>query len=193
MTTINKKEEANKKASVKKTTTKKTPVKKATQKKAPVKKAPAKKTVTNSTATVKKENPVNKKGFFKSLIDNVSEKLDHVTENVVEGASFVTEKVKETTAKAYVAGTELVEDANEKIHQFTDKQSLNKEKHKLEEAQEELKHSFGSLTLENYLKNDNLNKSFLTTKKVQDVVEAYKENSIQLIKIKKAIKNLETI
>ena len=101
--------------------------------------------------------------------------------------------MKETTAKAYVAGTELVEDANEKIHQFTDKQSLNKEKHKLEEAQEELKHSFGALTLENYLKNDNLNKSFLTTKKVQDVVKAYKENSVQLIKIKKAIKNLEAI
>ncbi len=198
MATTNKKVEASKKASVKKTpvkkvSAKKTPVKKATQKKAPVKKAPAKKTITNKTATVTKENPVNKKGFFKSLLDNVTEKFDHVTENVVEGASFVTEKVKETTAKAYVAGTELVEDANEKIHQFTDKQSLNKEKHKLEEAQEELKHNFGSLALENYLKNDNLNKAFLTTKKVNDVVEAYKENSSQLLKIKKAIKSFDKI
>lgn len=208
MTAINNKEEANKKASVKKAPAKKAsvkkapvkkapvkkaPVKKVAQKKAPIKKAPAKKTETIKTETVKKEIPTNKKGFFKSLIDNVTETLDHVTENVVEGASFVTEKVKETTAKAYVASTELVEDANEKIHQFTDKQSLNKELHKLEEAQEELKHTFGALALENYLKKDNLNKAFLTTKKVNNVVEAYKENSKELLKIKKAIKTLDKI
>ncbi|WP_445736444.1 hypothetical protein [Mariniflexile sp.] len=142
-----------------------------------------------STKVAAKENT--KKGFFKSLIENVAEKLDHVSENVAEGASFVTEKVKETTAKAYVAGAELVEDANEKIHQFTDKQSLNKEKHRLEDAQSELTSKFGKLTLEHYLKNDSLHKTFLNTKAVETLVLEYKANEKQIKNVEKALKKLE--
>lgn len=131
---------------------------------------------------MEKDNKSNKgRGFFKQLIDNVS-----------EGANLVTEKVKETTAKAYVSGSELVEDTSEKIHDYTEKQTLVKEKHKLEDQQEELTHSFGALTLENYLSEGHLHKTFLNKKEVNDIVETYKNNAKRIQSINKEIKKLET-
>ena len=113
-----------------------------------------------------------KKGFFKKLFDNV-------TENVKEGASFVGEKVAdvgekvaETSAKAYVASSELVSETSEKIHDFTEKQTLHKEEGKLEKRQIELKHNFGVIAFDHYLKNDSLHKPFLTSKKVEEIVKA---------------------
>jgi hypothetical protein len=127
-------------------------------------------------------NKTNKgKGFFKQFIDNVS-----------EGANLVTEKVKETTAKAYVSGSELVEDTSEKIHDYTEKQTLLKEKHKLEDLQKELTNSFGVLTLENYLAEGHLHKKFLTKKEVNEIVETYKSNAKRILSINKEIKKLET-
>lgn len=146
-------------------------------------------TTKKSTKAATKEK--SKKGFFKTFIENVAEKLDHVSENVSEGASIVSEKVKATTAKAYVAGAELVEEANEKINQFTDKQSLNKEKHRLEEIQTDLTSKFGQVTLMHYLKNDTLHKTFLNTKGVNDLVLEFKSNEKQLNSIEKALKKLE--
>lgn len=120
------------------------------------------------------------KGFFKNLVDNVS-----------EGASLVTEKIKETSAKAYVTGNELVETTNEKIHNFTDKQALTKEKHKLEEQQEELTYDFGKQTLQNYLEEGHLHKAFLTKKAVNDIVENYQENAKRIKTLDKEIKKLD--
>ena len=167
----------------------------ATTKKAAPKKAAPKKTASQK-ITTKKVTKVaakekSKKSFFKTLIENVTGKLEDVSENVAEGATFVSEKVKETTAKAYVAGTEFVEEANEKIHQFTDKQSLLKEKKRLEEGQAELTSKFGEITLMHYLKNDSLHKTFLNTNAVNDLVLEYKDSEKQLTSVKKALKKLE--
>jgi hypothetical protein len=177
-------------------TTKTPVVKKAITKKKvtkkPVTKKVSAKTASDETAVVKKEETSKpKKGFFKTLFENVTETLDHVTENVAEGATFVTEKVKETTAKAYVASAELVEEANEKIHQFTDKQSLNKEKHRIEEAQANLTLKFGDITLQHYLKNESLHRAFLNTKAVTNLVLKYKANEKQLLNVEKELKKLE--
>ncbi|WP_372754815.1 hypothetical protein [Mariniflexile sp.] len=131
------------------------------------------------------------KGFLKSLIENVTENVAEGATYVAEGASFVTEKFKETTAKAYVASAELVEEANEKIHHFTDKQALNKEKHKLEAAQETLTFKFGELTLAHYLKNDSLHKTFLNTKAIDNLVLEYKANQKLLLKVEKQLIKLE--
>ncbi len=157
---------------------------------ATTKKAATKKATTKKVSKVETKEK-SKKSFFKSLIENVTGKIEDVSENVAEGASFVSEKVKETTAKAYVAGAEFVEETNEKIHQFTDKQSLLKEKKRLEEEQAELTSNFGEITLMHYLKNDSLHKTFLNTKAVNDLVLEYKASDKQLISVKKALKKLE--
>lgn len=120
------------------------------------------------------------KKFFKQLVENVG-----------EGASLVTEKIKESSAKAYVNGNELVEATNEKIHKFTDKQALTKEKHKLEDQQEQLTYDFGKWTLQNYILEGHLHKTFLTKKAVNDIVEAYKENVKRIQTLEKNIKKLD--
>ena len=138
----------------------------------------------------KKETP-KEKGFLQKLIDNV-------TENVIEGATLVGEKVTEvgekvaeTSAKAYVAGSELVSEASEKIHDFTEKQALQKEQRGLLDRQDVLNFEFGKVTLEHYLKNDSLHKAFLTTKVVSSLVEEYQANEKRLKVVAKAIKKLE--
>lgn len=157
---------------------------------ATTKKAATKKTTTKKVTKVAAKEK-SKKGFFKTLIENVTGKIEDVSENVAEGATFVSEKVKETTAKAYVAGAEFVEETNEKIHQFTDKQSLLKEKKRLEEEQDELTSKFGEITLMHYLKNDSLHKTFLNTIAVNNLVLEYKTTEKQLISVNKALKKLE--
>ena len=157
---------------------------------ATTKKAATKKTTTKKVTKVAAKEK-SKKGFFKTLKENVTGKIEDVSENVAEGATFVSEKVKETTAKAYVAGAEFVEETNEKIHQFTDKQSLLKEKKRLEEEQDELTSKFGEITLMHYLKNDSLHKTFLNTIAVNNLVLEYKTTEKQLISVNKALKKLE--
>jgi hypothetical protein len=124
------------------------------------------------------------KGFFKKFIDNVAE-------NVKEGASFVGEKVADTSAKAFVASSELVAETSEKIHDFTEKQALQKAEKKILVRQEELKLTFGELTLDHYLKNDSLHKSFLTTKAISKVVEEFIENEKQLKEITLELEKFE--
>lgn len=130
------------------------------------------------------DNKTEKKGFFSRWIGNVSE-------NVKEGAALVGEKVAETSAKAYVASTELVSETSEKIHDFTDKQDLHREEKKILERQQALKFSFGEKTLAHYLKNDSLHKPFLTTKEITDVVDEYVSNEKRLKNIDKEIKTIE--
>lgn len=190
-TPIEKNTAETKPAATKPAAAKKVATKKAATKKVATKPAKAKKVVTKKPVVIKEETPIPKKGFFKTLFENVTETLDHVTENVAEGASFVTEKVKETTAKAYVASTELVEEANEKIHQFTDKQSLNKEKNRIEDIQAELTLKFGEITLQHYLKNDSMHRAFLNTKPITNLVLEFKANEKQLIKLEKELKKLD--
>jgi len=129
--------------------------------------------------TVKKE-----KGFIKKFIDNVAE-------NVKEGASFVGEKVAETSAKAFVASSELVAETSEKIHDYTEKQSLQKAEKKILGRQNELKLEFGELTLEHYLKNDSLHKSYLTTKTINQIVEEFVENEKKIKEINLELKKIE--
>lgn len=124
------------------------------------------------------------KGFIKKLFNDV-------TENVREGASFVGKKVAETSAKAFVSSSELVAETSDKIHEFSEKQALQKSEKKIMERQEELKFIFGELTLEHYLANDSLHKPFLTSKAVSNVVEEYKENEKRVNDIIKAIGKLE--
>jgi hypothetical protein len=54
----------------------------------------------------------------------------------------VTEK-KKTQVKAYVASAEIVEEANQRIHSYTDKMSLQKEEKNIEERQQEIIFNFG--------------------------------------------------
>ncbi len=125
-----------------------------------------------------------KPNFFQKLIGNVAE-------NVKEGALLVGEKVTETSAKAYVASTELVTETSEKIHEYTEKQTLLKEEKIILEQQQQLKLSFGDISLNHYLINDSLHKSFLTTKAVKVLVEKYKSNEKRIVAIHKEIKKIE--
>ena len=130
------------------------------------------------------KNTTEKKGFFKKLLDNV-------TENVKEGASFVGDKVAETSAKAYVASSELVSETSDKIHDFTEKQTLHKEESKIEKRQIEIKHQFGIIAFDHYLKNDSLHKPFLTSKNVEDLVNEFKANEKRMKAIAKELKLIE--
>jgi len=143
----------------------------------------------------KKDNASEKKGFFKKLIDdvttNVKEGASLVGEKVAEGASFVGEKVAETSAKAYVAGSEIVSDTSEKIHDFTEKQTLHKEEDKIEKRQKELTAIFGELAMNFFIEKEALNKAFLTTEEVVKVTEEHKTNRERLTEITKELKKLE--
>jgi|GEM_PF-5484947 len=142
-----------------------------------------------------KNNKSEKKGFLKKFIDevttNVKEGASLVGEKVAEGALFVGEKVAETSAKAYVAGSDLVAETSDKIHDFTDKQMLNKEEHKLEARQKELKDKFGDLSLGHYLKNESLHKPFLTSQPISEIIDEFKANEKRMKVIIKEIKKLE--
>lgn len=137
-------------------------------------------TTDNNTENTNKE----KKGFFKKLIDDVSS-------NVKEGASFIGEKVAETSAKAYVAGSELVSETSEKIHEFTEKQTLHKEEEKIEKRQTKIKHEFGIIAFDHYLENGTLHEPFLTSTPIQSFVDEYTVNSTRLAEITKELKTLE--
>ncbi|WP_339888320.1 hypothetical protein [uncultured Flavobacterium sp.] len=125
-----------------------------------------------------------------STLDTLKNFFENVTENVKEGATLVTEKIKDNSAKVYVASAELVEEANEKIHQYSDKVSLQKEQKRIEARQTEIVSEFGAITLSHYIKSGNLHKAFLTNKSVEDVVNEYKSNEKVLIAIEKKIKKL---
>lgn len=124
------------------------------------------------------------KSFVKKLMKDV-------TENVKEGAAFVGGKIAKTSAKAYVAGSELVTETSDKIHDFTEKNTLQNEEKKIFARQDELKSKFGELTLAHYLKNDSLHKSFLTTTTVNSIVDEYKANEKRIKEIINEIKKLE--
>lgn len=125
-----------------------------------------------------------------SALSTIKNFFETVSENVLEGATLVTEKIKDNSAKAYVAGSELVEEANERIHKYTDKISLEKEQKRLESQQLMLSNKFGALTLAHYLKNDSLRKTFLGQKSIDSIVEEYKANQQDLIAIEKKLKKL---
>ncbi len=125
-----------------------------------------------------------------SKIDSLKSILGNVAENVIEGATLVTEKIKGKSAEVYVAGTELVEDANEKIHQFSDRVFLQKEHKRIENRQKEIVAKFGEETLRHYIKNESLHKAFLTTKIVDDLVNEHKLNNKNLIAIERKIKKI---
>lgn len=121
-----------------------------------------------------------KKGFFKSL-----------TGNIREGAGYISEKFKERSAKAYVAGTEIVDETNDKIHTYTEKQILLKERHTLEGKQEELIYAFGRHTLTHYLEEGALDDTFLTGEAVGDIVAQFKGDTKRLEAIDENIEILE--
>lgn len=141
-------------------------------------------TTTEETTTVKK-------GFFKTLLDNVTENVKEGASFVGEKASIVGEKVAETSAKAYVASSELVSETSDKIHDFTEKQSLHKEETKIEKRQIELKHTFGVLSFDYYLINDNLHKPFLTSESIVAIVSEFNANELRLTEIALEIKEIE--
>lgn len=116
-----------------------------------------------------KENKIEKKGLFKKFIDDI-------THNVKEGASFVGEKVAETSAKAYVASSELVSETSEKIHDYTEKQSLQKEQNKIKERQKTIKQEFGILSFEEFLKEDNSLNSLKSNETILKLIDEYKAN-----------------
>jgi uncharacterized membrane protein YgaE (UPF0421/DUF939 family) len=125
-------------------------------------------------------------------LDTIRNFFETVTENVIDGATIVSEKIKDNSAKAYVASTELVEDINEKIHLYTDKVSLQKEQTKIQDRQAVLTNAFGALSLQHYLKNDSLHKSFLTTKAVSTLVDEFKANEKNLNTIEKKLNKLNS-
>lgn len=126
-----------------------------------------------------------------SPLASIKNFFETVSENVIEGATLVTEKIKDNSAKAYVAGSELVEEANEKIHNYTDKISLEKEQKRIEGRQVSISNEFGKLTLAHYLKNDSLHKAFLNQKGIESLVEEHKANQKELNAIAKKLKNIK--
>jgi hypothetical protein len=125
-----------------------------------------------------------------SSLDKLKNLFGTVKENVIEGATVVTDKIKEKSAEVYVAGSELVEDANDRIHMFTDKVSLQREQKTIESRQKEIHAKFGKIALTHYAKNDSLHKAFLTTKTVDDLVNEFKTNVKDLNSITKKLKKI---
>lgn len=136
----------------------------------------------------KKQTTTNKKTVSK--LDTIKSFFGNVTDNVIEGATLVTEKIKDNSAKVYVVGSELVEEANQRIHDYSDKVSLQKEESKIQERQHELTLLFGEKTLNQYLTKDSVQKAFLTTKSMQELVEEFKGNKKNLVAIEKKLKKL---
>lgn len=125
-----------------------------------------------------------------SNLDKMKNFFGTVTENVIEGATIVTEAIKDNSAKAYVASAEIVEDANDKIHTYSDKILLQKEIKNIESRQVQLMNEFGAITIEHYVNSDSLHKAFLTTKVVNTIVEEYKENKSKIVLIEKKLKKI---
>jgi hypothetical protein len=125
-----------------------------------------------------------------SAFDSLKNFIGTVTENVIEGTAVVTEKIKDSSAKAYVASAELAEEASQRIHLYTDKVSLQKEEKSIQERQKEIIFEFGEKTLIHYIKTDTLHKPFLNTTEVGALVEEFKANQKNLISIEKKIKKL---
>ncbi|NBC58390.1 MAG: hypothetical protein GVY05_08935 [Bacteroidetes bacterium] len=126
------------------------------------------------------KNKKEKNGFLKS-----------VTENLSEGTNFISGKVKDLTAKAYVAGSEALDDTSEKIHDYTEKQSLLKEKGDLEQQQEEMTQDFGDIALKYYLKEGNLHKPFFNKDEVNKLIESFTNNAKRIKALEKQIKKIE--
>ncbi|SDZ94405.1 hypothetical protein SAMN05443667_101381 [Flavobacterium gillisiae] len=125
-----------------------------------------------------------------SAFDSIKNFIENVTENVIEGTTVVTDKIKDSSAKAYVASAELAEEASQRIHLYTDKVSLQKEEKSIIERQKEITVDFGGKSLAHYIKTDTLHKPFLNTAEIATLVEEYKGNQKNLISIEKKIKKL---
>ena len=132
-----------------------------------------------------------KKGFLETFFKDSADNVKEITKNIAEGASLVSEKVKETASKAFDAGSQVVEETTEKIQHYTETRSLNKELESVETRQDEIALTFGKTAITQYIKEDSLHKSFLTTKKVDDMVVEFKGNEKLIKKLKKEIKKLE--
>ena len=140
-------------------------------------------------ATKKQTSKNNKSG---STLDSLKNFIENVTDNVIEGATLVSEKIKDNSAKAFVAGSELVDEASQRIHDYSDKVSLQKEEKNITVRQSEIIFEFGEKTLNQYLKKDSVQKAFLTTKAVQDLVTEYNGNLKNLNSIEKKLKKLNS-
>lgn len=138
---------------------------------------------------MKAEEKINQKDSD-SNFDKLKSFIDQVTENVIEGASLVTEKIIDTSGKVYEVGVELVEEANDRFHQFTDKKALQAEQRKLKDRQKEIIVQFGAITLDHYLVNESLHKAFLTKKAISSLVDEFKSNSKDLKSLEKKISKL---
>lgn len=137
-----------------------------------------------------KKTNIKPKDTSSSPLKSIKNFFENVTENVIEGATLVSEKIKDNSAKAYVAGSELVEEANEKIHNYSDKVSIEKEQKRLNTRQISLSNQFGATTLAHYLKNDSLHKTFLNQKAIENLVNEYKANHKDLVSLEKKLKKL---
>ncbi|RMG85752.1 MAG: hypothetical protein D6714_05415 [Bacteroidetes bacterium] len=157
------------KAKTTKTTSKKTTAAKATAKKTTTKKA----TTPKPAAPKVEEAP--KKGFFSSLIEDVKENIAEGTKVLAEKSSEVLEVVKEKSSGAIKAGSEAIENVNEKVHDFAERQKLQKLRKEHEERRAELVMAFGEVVLNEYLANGSVPKRFLTKKSVDAIVEEIRE------------------
>lgn len=132
----------------------------------------------------------NKNNTEKSTLDSLKSFFSSVSDNVAESASVVAESIKTNTEKAYVAGSEMVEDANEKIHQYTSKVECQNEKKKLKTRQKEIQAEFGRLTLSHYIANESLHISYLTTTAINKLVIEFIANSKYELELDKKIEKL---
>lgn len=125
-----------------------------------------------------------------SAFDSLKNFIGNVTDNVIEGTAVVTDKIKDSSAKAYVASAELAEEASQRIHLYTDKVSLQKEEKSIQERQKEITFEFGEKSLAHYIKTDTLHKPFLNTTEVASLVEEFKANQKNIVSIEKKLKKL---
>lgn len=128
-----------------------------------------------------------KKGFLENLLEDVKENISEGTKIISEKSSEVLDVVKEKSGEAYKAGSIAIGAVNEKVHDFTEKQKLQKEEKEAEEKRDVLIYNFGLVVLEEYLESGSVHKRFLTKSAVNDMVEEIKALDSRLFQIEKKL------
>jgi len=134
----------------------------------------------------KKESKA-KKGAFGRFLDDVKENIAEGTKVFQEESTEVLGKIKEKASDAYEAGAEVVESIGGKVQDFTEHQKLQQVLKKMEGQRIEKVREFGEEVIHEYLNTGSVHKRFLTTKKMNGLVEEIKSLDKNMADIKKQL------
>lgn len=119
------------------------------------------------------------KNFLQKLADNLS-----------AGVHVVSDKIVESSKENYKASQQFFEQTKEQISDYQKRKDLEHEIEEIEEKQKSLVAEFGALCLDHYIKKDNLHKRFLTTERVDKIVENFKANNEKIKKLNNQISSI---